>query len=75
MERFLAVNRQEKTIIMGAWEDVCDLDKRTWAVGLFDKDEPVEPKPIAVIEIVEQRFECPIDKEIYTHHDLVGVYV
>lgn len=80
MERFLATNDQDGTVIMGVWEDVCDLDKRIWNVRLFTNEEPIET-PLAYIEMVEDYW--PNSKDIKTtewiaifdHHELVGVYL
>ena len=73
-ERFLAVNRQAHTLMIGLWDGLCDLDKRIWDVRPFDADaEEKEPEPLAIIEVDDNpnyRY-----KEIYSHHDLVGVYL
>ena len=71
MERFAAVHKQTREIIRGTWQDVCDLDNRVWKKKV---DVEVEPEPIAIIEI-KQNSKVSILKEIYSHHDLMGVYL
>ena len=46
---FKAYNRVEHKVIIGEWNDVCDLDKRNWEVTPYLLDaqgEEIAPKPV-----------------------------
>ena len=74
-QRFIATNKQVHTVIIAVWEDVCDLDKRLWNVAPFDPEASDEPQPLCIIEIITE-YESPIYyKKIYSHRELMGVYV
>ena len=74
MERFLAKSKQTGEVIIGMWEDVCDLDNRTWNVSVFDP-EPVDI-PLATIQIKKSSYSFNIySKEIWKPNDLEGLYL
>ena len=80
-QRYMAVSKfnSNNKVILGVWEDVEDLDNRVWDVQPFNNEDK-EPEPIAYVEVVP-RYVSGDDlvdsyfKAIYTHHDLVGLYV
>lgn len=78
MERFIATNKQTGNVVIGSWEDVCDLDKRIWDVDRSSA-YPKKQTPLAIIEVASRDTEDDIlvycYREIYSHNELVGLYI
>ena len=82
-QKFIASNRQAKKVIIGMWEDVCDLDKRLWNVRKWESEDVAndfQPKPLCYIDIIPKYHSGDdivdsIFRPIYSHQDLVGVYL
>ena len=62
----------------GTWEDLENLDNRIWDVT--PDVEPEDPKPLCVVEVVTEYEPCgvpeyPVERAIFSHKDLVGLYL
>ena len=77
METFQVTHSQTQEVRQGTFEELCDLDKRTWTLELME-DEDVEPVPEPLccvhIKMPDAPFEV-VTFPIFSHSEFVGRYV
>jgi hypothetical protein len=70
---YQAVNKQTGERREGSFDDLSNLEKRVW---ILTPCIWKEPEPLCVLKVVDNNdWTQTIKKEIYSHHDLVGLYV
>jgi len=71
---FKAFNRVENKLIIGTWEEVCDLDVRWWEVSEYFGEEVIAKKPLVTFNVRTQKGGTR-KLEVFSDADLEGIYI